>query len=424
MSLQEHEIIEKLNLCIRNAQRAPHYSKLNLINSLEEFSSLPLLKGAKFSEESNIDIAQFLANTTTDCWLFASGGTTGDPKLIVRSNAEINRNIDRIIKGLKLQGITSDDITINILAGGGIWAGMVMYNKAIEKIGGFLIPLGERFDFYFLFKLIARFKVSTIIALPSQLITIANYARDNNIKIKLNKVITGGENLFSSTQKYLQKHLGVSQFISAGYGANDIGSIGYQCSYCDSNQFHIHEDAIYLEIIDKQGNLSQDMQYGELIVTALDRKLMPMIRYQIGDEGRVISRKPCKCGHGDLKIELKGRSGNSIKLAGSEIITLESLIELTDLIKGLTPILQIILSYADNGLTQVNIKIEALSSVESCNFLSLADTYLVKLGQLQPIQEVLYLKLINLLEVEIVPSNSLERNSRTGKISYVIDKRQ
>ena len=50
------------------------------------------------------------------------------------------------------------------------------------------------------------------------------------------------------------------------------------------------------EIIDPEtGRVLPDGQYGEVVVTTLNRKGMPFIRYRTGDIASILNR-PCRCG--------------------------------------------------------------------------------------------------------------------------------
>ena len=67
------------------------------------------------------------------------------------------------------------------------------------------------------------------------------------------------------------------------------------------------DQSTYVEIIDKNGEIVNDGEYGEVYVTSLHNHAMPFIRYGIGDVGRIVSRKQAKA-----ELELKHARKNDL----------------------------------------------------------------------------------------------------------------
>ena len=58
--------------------------------------------------------------------------------------------------------------------------------------------------------------------------------------------------------------------------------------------FHVWECGLYYEIIDPvSGKELPDGQTGELVVTTLDRRAMPLIRYRTGDITKILPQSGC-----------------------------------------------------------------------------------------------------------------------------------
>ena len=59
---------------------------------------------------------------------------------------------------------------------------------------------------------------------------------------------------------------------------------------------HIYEENVYIEIVNKKGDILDYNQSGEIVVTGINLYAMPFIRYRLGDSGSVeISN--CKYGN-------------------------------------------------------------------------------------------------------------------------------
>lgn len=94
------------------------------------------------------------------------------------------------------------------------------------------------------------------------------------------------------------------------YGCREIPNIACECKH--GNQ-HIFTDMVYLE--------SQTIQNEDrLIITSLTNRLMPMIRYDIGDSGK-LKEGDCACGSSFPMMEMGiCRSNDLVKTGGGKIV--------------------------------------------------------------------------------------------------------
>lgn len=88
--------------------------------------------------------------------------------------------------------------------------------------------------------------------------------------------------------------------VISDYGASEIPGIALQCR---KGRLHVSMDACIVEVLSHQGERIEDGSPGEIVVTALHNHAMPLIRYKIGDIGRLIP-EPCSCGNNMPIIEL------------------------------------------------------------------------------------------------------------------------
>lgn len=77
------------------------------------------------------------------------------------------------------------------------------------------------------------------------------------------------------------------------YGAVEFGWLAFECNeHCG---LHMTTNNMYLEIVDEEGEQVSAGEQGEIIVTGLYNRAMPLIRYRIGDLG-IPSDEKCPCG--------------------------------------------------------------------------------------------------------------------------------
>lgn len=73
---------------------------------------------------------------------------------------------------------------------------------------------------------------------------------------------------------------------------------------CGEAGMHLRESDLLVEVTDPASGMPlPDGTWGELVVTTLDRRAMPLIRYRTGDRGRILPT-PCPCGSPQRRIDL------------------------------------------------------------------------------------------------------------------------
>ena len=91
--------------------------------------------------------------------------------------------------------------------------------------------------------------------------------------------------------------------VRSHYGTMEVGTIGYEYQ----ETYQLFNQSTYVEIIDNNGQLVNDGEYGEVYVTSLHNHAMPFVRYGIGDVGRIVMRDITK-----TKLELKHARKNDL----------------------------------------------------------------------------------------------------------------
>jgi len=78
------------------------------------------------------------------------------------------------------------------------------------------------------------------------------------------------------------------------YNAEEIGCIAYECP-ADPGKMHVNTDGCVLEIVDRQGTPQPVGTEGKIVVTNLFNYTMPILRYDLGDRGTLISEEGTRC---------------------------------------------------------------------------------------------------------------------------------
>jgi len=145
-------------------------------------------------------------------------------------------------------------------------------------------------------------------SLPSHLFQLAIAMEQSQLKPNsLKRIFTSSEYIESNMRRYIQDRYAAEVFDI--YGCTEIKEIAWECDR--HNGYHINEDEVFLEILDGDKPAGWD-EVGDIVITDLRNKAMPLIRYRIGDRG-LLRPGLCSCGRTfALMVPSAGRSSDFI----------------------------------------------------------------------------------------------------------------
>ena len=112
----------------------------------------------------------------------------------------------------------------------------------------------------------------------------------------LRKIFSASEVLEDSMRAWLRRVFGVE--VSDNYGSTEA----FLAGQCPQGSYHVNAEHVLLEIVDEQGRASPTGALGRVLVTTLENRLMPLIRYDIGDYA-MAAEGPCSCGRTLPRLE-------------------------------------------------------------------------------------------------------------------------
>lgn len=113
------------------------------------------------------------------------------------------------------------------------------------------------------------------------------------------------------------------------YGCMEVQTIGYQ----EKEKYRLYDQSTYVEILDDFGNPVKEDTVGNIYVTSLHNRVMPIIRYGTGDKGCIFTEICNGKVVRYLKLE-KARSNDMINLNDSEKIFADILLKPIEMING------------------------------------------------------------------------------------------
>lgn len=120
----------------------------------------------------------------------------------------------------------------------------------------------------------------------------ALYLLDNNIKIHPPKMVwVTSAPLFEEQRELMEKAFGA--LVCDQYGNTEIPLIAAECPA--QKGLHIMHDTVHIEFVDENNRPVPPNITGKILLTDLTNFAFPLIRYEIGDEGRYMDNV-CSCG--------------------------------------------------------------------------------------------------------------------------------
>ena len=165
----------------------------------------------------------------------------------------------------------------------GCWARNSMYTQSLPASReGLRLSVAE----------IRSFGAKQIYSCPSYLVEMARTAPSECHALGLGGIITSGETLFPVHRQILEAVFGCRVYDR--YGSAELDTVSQECG-ARPGMLHITAETCWVEIVGTDGRRLPVGETGEIVVTGLVNRAMPLLRYAPGDLGRLVE-EPCPCG--------------------------------------------------------------------------------------------------------------------------------
>ena len=412
--------LERLKKVVQYAyERVPYYRKKfeeagikpEDIKTLEDIKYIPFTSKADLREV--YPFGMFAVPLSEIVEIHSSSGTTGKPVVMGYTREDIEVWKEVMARSLTMMGVTKEDI-IQIAYGYGVFTGGLGFHYGALTIGATIVPSSAG-NTRRQIELMRDFGTTVLACTPSYALYLAEYAKDemgiDPRTLKLKAGSFGAEMWTEEMRREIEKRFGIKAYNV--YGLTEIIGPGV-AHECDAQEgLHIWEDHFLPEIIDPEtGEPLPEGERGELVLTTLTKKGVPMIRFRTRDITAFISGK-CSCGRTSRRIErIRGRTDDMIKVRGVMIFPYQ--IEKAILeVQGVEPHYQIILT-RPHYLDEIEIQVEMSKEIFSDEVRKIEE---LKKRLEKRIEETIRVR----VKVTLVESKSLPRSE--GKAKRVIDKR-
>lgn len=319
----------KLRQTIKTAMNSPMYKKRfeelhitpDSIKTLNDIRKIPFT--TKQDLRDNYPFGLVGGDMKDAIRIHSSSGTTGHPTVVVYSKHDIDSWANMIARNMYMVGCRNTDVFQNS-SGYGMFTGGLGFQYGAEKLGATTIPAAagnSKRQIMF----IRDFGTTCLHAIPSYAIRLAEVFQEEGIdprSTKLRTLFIGAEPHTNEQRLRIERLMGVKAYNSYGMTEMNGPGVAFECKR--QNGMHLWEDNYIVEIVDPQTlEPVPDGETGEMVLTTLDRTMMPILRYRTRDLTRIIPGE-CECGRTHRRIDrIKGRTDDMFIIKGVNVFPMQ-----------------------------------------------------------------------------------------------------
>ncbi|WDF55484.1 phenylacetate--CoA ligase family protein [Mucilaginibacter sp. KACC 22063] len=299
---------------------ASHQIDISAINTLADLAKIPTTSKEDLQQRN----ADFLCVPQQQVIEYTStSGTLGGPVSIALTDKDLDRLALNEYNSFLSAETTPDDIyQLMLTLDRQFMAGMAYY-LGLRKLGAGIIRLGPGVP-SLQWETINRLKPTAIVAVPSFILKLIQYAKDNGIDVNassVKKAICIGENVRNAdfSLNVLGKKITDAWDIQlySTYASTEMQTAFTECS--EGRGGHYQPELMIAEILDDDENPVGPYTAGELTITTLGVEGMPLLRYKTGDICMYFD-EPCACGRNSWRLSpILGRKKQMIKFKGTTL---------------------------------------------------------------------------------------------------------
>lgn len=279
------EVLERLRAQIAHNYTVPFYRKRmdewgikpEEIRSFDDFRRIPFMK--REDQVASVDEAPPLGSLWDPDTVLITHTPAPGIGLVTEyhTRADLDACACAVAKRLAAAGVTKDDIVVINSSYHLVISGHTG-QRAFEELGAKVLPLGpgetER-----QVEIINRLGATVLFGFPSYCLKLAEAGAKGSIRI----MIAGGEPFSSIEGRREQVKQAFGDITAVDlYGLSGFNVVAME----DRNEdgMRILEDEVYAEVIDPEsGDLLPYGERGELVLTHVNRRAMPFMRFRTGD---------------------------------------------------------------------------------------------------------------------------------------------
>jgi len=293
---------------------------IDAIQSIEDLSKIPVTTKDQL-QQYNDDFLCVPKSKIID--YVTTSGTLGDPVTFALTDNDLERLAYNEAISFACAGVGKEDIVQLMTTIDRRFMAGIAYFLGVRKLGAGIIRVGAGIP-ELQWDSILKFKPTYLIAVPSFLLKLIEYAERNNIDVNASGVkgaICIGEPLreqdfsLNTLSKKIKAKWNIELYST--YASTEMNTAFTECEYQQGG--HQHPELIIVEILDDNDNIVTPGEVGELTITTLGIEGMPLLRFKTGDMVKA-NNTACACGRNTMRLgPVVGRKKQMIKYKGTTL---------------------------------------------------------------------------------------------------------
>lgn len=276
-----------------------------------------------FTEKQELPVYSESLNTSGMADYCTTSGTSGTPVTVPLSFSDIRRLGENEAYSYQKAGIgVQDIIQLTTTLDRSFMAGLA-YMEGARKLEIPFIRTGPGMP-EMQWERIFSLKTTVLIAVPSFILKMLEYAAEHHIDIhasRVRKIICIGESIYTEALQpnALARRITESWKVElfSTYASSEMQTAFTECT-CHQGM-HANPDLLICEFLDEQNQPVPEGNAGELVITTLGVSGMPLIRFRTGDICKPYAGA-CACGRNTLRVgPVLGRKNQLIKFKGTTL---------------------------------------------------------------------------------------------------------
>jgi phenylacetate-CoA ligase len=288
------------------------------LKSLEDLERLPFTRKTHLREHYPWGL--FAVPQSQLARIHASSGTKGKPTVVgyTRGDLEIWREV--MARSLAAGGAEPGQL-IQIAYGYGLFTGGLGFHDGAEHMGLTVVPVSSGNTLRQIL-LLQDFRPQGLACTPSFALHIGETMREQGVdprSVGLRYGLLGAEPWTEGLRRQIEALWGIHAVDF--YGLSEIIGPGVATECAEGRDgLHVNEDHFLPEVVDPgTGEPLPAGAEGELVLTCLTKRAMPILRYRTGDVTR-LDFEPCRCGRTTVRMaRIKGRTDDMLVIKGVNV---------------------------------------------------------------------------------------------------------
>ena len=387
-------------------------------------AAYPVLDPKAFWAANTVQGNRVFTAPLTEGITFKSGGTSGQPKYSVFTHADWRAFTSVFGQGMRRSGLRAGEHIGNLFYAGKLYASFLFTARCIEAAGvGICYPIGGD-DADEILATWRQFGLTTLAGVPTTLMSLLEKLTPADREtLRLETFLFAGEPMFPDQIAALQEVFPGCQVRSFGVAGVDYGEMGWVPPGAALGEHCVFDESTVLEILQDNSDESIDGvgQPGRLVLTNLNRRLVPIVRYPVGDRGEWLD----PAGTPERRFRLLGRTEEGARVGPVTLYVDGILSMLADLHSA----------GAHWGVQSFQLCVDHIDRRDRLTLrLAVAAPQARTEADSTRVREALYAErpmfpglvadgVVHPLVVEWIAPSALHTNARTGKLLRVVDRR-